>query len=92
VQNPIPYCRGKVGEFALVHGLRAAHLSHGGIEQLSYLVEVPGGRARVSRKPVEFEQVRAAVARQRFGDEITGFLKAEIRHIQLDVAGAELCL
>ena len=70
MQNPIPYCRGKVGEFALVHGLRAAHLSHGGIEQLSYLVEVPGGRARVSRKPVEFEQVRAAVARQRFGDEI----------------------
>src|SRR5262249_35060228 len=46
VQNPIPYCRGKVGKFALVHGLRTAHLSHGGIEQLLYLVGVPGGCAR----------------------------------------------
>ncbi len=66
VQNPIRYGCGKVGEFALRHGLRTAHFSQSGRESLFHLDEVPGGCARALREATVIQQVRAAAARQRF--------------------------
>lgn len=82
MQDAIAHRAREAGQLPPADSLRPAHLAGGSVEQLLHLVRIPVGSPRTDGEPMELHDVRAAVVRQGLGDQVTGFLKAEVRHVE----------